>query len=73
MPKILGGVPEEYPAVELSSRAPAEELAFWRERRLVLVDSDAHTLDAMSDVGVIDLPERTVDALVERLRRGGGI
>ena len=24
------------------------------------------------DIGVIDLPERTVDALVERLRRGGG-
>lgn len=72
MLKILGGVPEEYPAVELSSRASAEELAFWRERKLVLVDSDAHTLDAMSDVGVIDLPERTVDALVERLRRGGG-
>ena len=72
MLKILGTVPEEYPVVELSTRATAEEIAKWSRTRLVIVDSDAHVLDDISEKGEIELPERTVAALIDRLRLGGG-
>lgn len=72
MLKILGAVPEEYPVVELSTRATAEEIAKWSRTRLVIVDSDAHVLDDISEKGEIELPERTVAALIDRLRLGGG-
>lgn len=72
MLKILGAVPSEYPTVELSTRATEEEKAEWSRDRLVITDSDAHVADDMSDKGEIDLPERSVAALIDRLRRGGG-
>ena len=71
MLNVLGAVPAEYPTVELSSRASEEELKKWSGERLVIVDSDAHILEHMSDRGEIDLPEGSVDALIDRLRRGG--
>ena len=70
MLNILGAVPAEYPAVELSSRASEETVAEWSRGRRVLVDSDAHTLDDISVRGEIDLPERSAAALVAWLRGG---
>ena len=72
MLKILGAVPEEYAAVELSSRATQEEREEWSRTRTVLTDSDAHVLEDISDLGELELAEPTVAALIERLRRGGG-
>lgn len=73
MLNVLGAVPEKYAAVELSTRSTAEERAYWAERRLVLVDSDAHVLDDVSDgdaAGEIELGEYSVAALVERIAAG---
>lgn len=72
MLRILGAVPSDYPTVELSTRATEEERAEWSRDRLVITDSDAHVADDISDRGEIELPERSVAALIERLRRGGG-
>ena len=74
MLKVLGDIPGKYAAVELSTRASAEEIAKWARDRLVIVDSDAHTAEAMkdaSDAGWIELEEYTVEALVGRIARGG--
>lgn len=74
MLKVLGDIPGKYAAVELSTRASAEEMAKWARDRLVIVDSDAHTAEAMkdaSDAGWIELEEYTVEALVGRIARGG--
>lgn len=70
MLKILGDVPSLYPTVELSTRATEEELAFWRGRARVIVDSDSHVAETISADGTIELDEYSVAALIDALRRG---
>ena len=70
MLKILGAVPPEYRTVELSTRVGESDFRKWSEERLVIVDSDAHTLEDVSARGEIELPEGTVEALIATLRRG---
>jgi hypothetical protein len=69
MAKILGAVPEDYAAVELSHHAPKDEIGFYAERFKLLVDSDAHDLNQIgSGGGEIDLPACTAGALLAWLR-----
>ena len=70
MLKILGAVPPEYRTVELSTRVGESDFRKWSEERLVIVDSDAHTLEDVSARGEIELPEGTVEALIATPRRG---
>ena len=73
MLRILGDIPEKFRTVELSTRSSAEERNYWSERKLVIIDSDAHTLDAVSDcgnAGEIELGEYSVAALIRRIAAG---
>lgn len=73
MLRILGDIPEKFRTVELSTRSSAEERDYWSERKLVIIDSDAHTLDAVSDsgnAGEIELGEYSVAALIRRIAAG---
>lgn len=69
MVAVLGAVTEEFTAVELSSKATEEQIEFYRKNYKVIIDSDAHTLEAMSSGRVIDLPEISANALVEYLKK----
>ena len=66
---ILGSLPEGYTAVELSYRCPPDAGAQFLKDYNVISDSDAHCL---ADLGkrrfLIDLPERSAEALIEYLR-----
>ena len=67
MVQILGAVPEEFKAVELSTRATQDEIAQYAGKRII-VDSDAHTLEAIGLNSTIDLPANTAQALVDWLK-----
>ena len=69
MVQILGDVEEEYSVVELSTRASEEERAKYAQKYKVIVDSDAHTLESIGMDSVIDLPAKTVDALIDYLSK----
>lgn len=66
---ILGAVTDNYETVEISSRATDEFIAQWREKKTVVIDSDAHTLDDISQRGEIELEEYSVSALLDALGR----
>lgn len=66
---ILGAVTEEFTVVELSTRATCEQIEFFSKNRKVLVDSDAHTLDAISNGHYIELNERSCKGLLDYLRK----
>jgi len=68
MVQILGAVPEEFGAVELSTRATSEEIARYAAARRVIVDSDAHTLDAIGLNSTIELAAPSAQALVDMLK-----
>ena len=73
MLRILGDIPDKFATVELSTRSTEEERAYWSARKLVIIDSDAHTLDAVSEgecAGEIELEEYSVAALVRRIAEG---
>ena len=69
MVQILGDVEEEYSVVELSTRASEDERAKYAQKYKVIVDSDAHTLESIGMDSVIDLPAKTVDALIDYLSK----
>ena len=69
MVQILGDVEEEYSVVELSTRASEEERTKYAQKYKVIVDSDAHTLESIGMDSVIDLPAKTVDALIDYLSK----
>lgn len=66
MPAVLGGVPDYYKAVEFSAYGGGMP-GF--EDKVTITDSDAHYLE---DIGrkpnFIELPERTAEALIRKLR-----
>ncbi len=68
MVAILGAVTEEFTAVELSTRASAEEIEKARKKYKVIVDSDAHTLDAISIGSEIELESPTIECLLDYLK-----
>ncbi len=73
MLKILGTIPEKYKTVEFSTRSTKEERDLWGKDRLVIIDSDAHTYDMLSDeatAGEIELDDYSAVALVRRLVEG---
>lgn len=65
---ILGGIEDGYGTVEISSKASAEFVEKWSKGRIVIVDSDAHTLDAISSKGEVELAEYSVSALLGYIR-----
>lgn len=67
MVQILGDVEEGYSVVELSTRATAEDRAKYGKKYKVIVDSDAHTLDAIGLNSSMELRDKTVDALIDYL------
>lgn len=69
MVAILGSISNAYPTVELSSKCDESDFEKWKDR-LIIVDSDAHVLDDISQKGSIDLDEYSVSALVDRLKQG---
>lgn len=69
MVAVLGTVTEEFTAVELSTRATAEQIKKYSKAFNVIVDSDAHTLDKISSGNVIELPENSAEALIIRLKK----
>lgn len=69
MVAVLGTVTNEFTAVELSTRADEKERERYSKNFKVIVDSDAHTLSAISSGNDIDLPENTADALINYLKR----
>lgn len=70
MLKILGCIPGEYSAVELSPYASAEQREYWLARKAVISDSDAHTPFAEFSAAETELEELSAAALVDALRRG---
>lgn len=69
MVAILGSISDAYPTVELSPKCDESDFEKWKDR-LIIVDSDAHVLDDISQKGSIDLDEYSVSALVDRLKQG---
>lgn len=68
MVEILGAVPVEYTAVEISGSCGADVGAFLKGRN-VINDSDAHELkDIGKYAGKIELSEPTPEALIAKLR-----
>ncbi len=65
---ILGDITQNFKVVELSTKAAEEQIDFWKERFKVIVDSDSHTLETISNQSEIDLPNRSVEALLDALR-----
>lgn len=65
---ILGAIEDCYKTVEISSRASSEFVERWSQGRRVIIDSDAHTLVSISSKGEVELPECTVDALLNYIR-----
>lgn len=70
MVAILGGVSPEFDVVELSSKALSAEKAMYEDKYLIIVDSDAHTLDAINTSSEIELAEPTAEALIKYLKKG---
>lgn len=68
MLNILGTVTDNYRTVEFSAAASEALIEEWRTKKRIIIDSDAHTLDAISKKGEIELPEPTVAALMAKLR-----
>ena len=67
MVQILGDVEEGYEVVELSTRASKEDREKYASKYKVIVDSDAHTLDAVGLDSTMELKDKTVDALIDYL------
>ncbi len=65
---ILGDITENFKVVELSTKATEEQIDFWSKRFKIIVDSDSHTLETISNQSEIDLPNRSVEALICALR-----
>ncbi len=66
---VLGGIPDEYKVVEISSDGAVQDFINHTKGKRVITDSDAHTLE---DIGkkrsLIDLPECTANALIDFLQ-----
>ncbi|MGN1099332.1 MAG: PHP domain-containing protein [Christensenellales bacterium] len=67
MRAILGVITDEFDVVEFSENAPTELVDEYAETHGILIDSDAHTLGDIAKNSVIDLPECSADALLDRL------
>ena len=65
---ILGAVTDEFDIVELSLTAPKEMLEGFSKTHKVLIDSDAHTLDGISQGNQLELESPTADALIDYLK-----
>ncbi len=68
MLQMLGAITDGYDTVEISNNADNEFLAMWKNQRMVIIDSDAHTLNDISTKGEIELKEYSIDALIEKLK-----
>lgn len=68
MLQIFGAVIPEVDAVELSTRATTEDYERWCDTRIVLRDSDAHTVNDIVTDSELELPQNTAAALVAYLR-----
>ncbi|MBQ3165979.1 MAG: phosphoesterase [Clostridia bacterium] len=64
---ILGDVTDEFTAVELSLTATEAQIAEYSSKYRVIIDSDAHTLDGISDGRVLELEDNTPSALIDYL------
>ena len=69
MVQILGEVEEPYYAVELSTKATAEEIEKYKKKYNVIIDSDAHTLESIGKNSVMELKENTAQALLDYLNK----
>ena len=67
MLSILGAVTDEFTAVELSLTAPKAMLEKYSASHRLIIDSDAHTLDSISEGRVIELESPTPKALIDYL------
>ncbi|MBR6687825.1 MAG: phosphoesterase [Clostridia bacterium] len=67
MLSILGAVTDEFTAVELSLTAPNAMLEKYSASHRLIIDSDAHTLDSISEGRVIELESPTPKALIDYL------
>lgn len=63
---ILGAVPEEFEAVELSKAAPLSYRELYGERFRLITDSDAHTLNDIGG-GSVELYECSAKAMLDYL------
>ncbi|MEG1663320.1 MAG: phosphoesterase [Clostridia bacterium] len=68
MLQILGAITSEFKSVELSTKASSEDLRYWSEKFRVLVDSDSHMLETMSTKGEVELPNCSIDALLDYIK-----
>lgn len=66
---ILGAITDEFKVVELSTKAKNEEVEKWSKDYTVIIDSDAHTVENIGVSSEIDLPDRSVFALINYLRK----
>ena len=66
---ILGAITDEFKVVELSTKAKNEEVEKWSKDYTVIIDSDAHTVENIGVSSEIDLPDRSVFALIDYLRK----
>lgn len=69
MVQILGCVTDDFSIVELANNASDEEIERYREKYVVLIDSDAHTLSQIAGLGEMELEENSVKCLFETLRK----
>lgn len=68
MLQILGDITPEFKAIELSTRAERKTIDEYESRFRVIIDSDAHTLDAISTKSELELDSATPSALLSYLR-----
>ena len=65
---ILGIVPEEFEVVELSYKAGEAIRNEYSEYRMVITDSDAHTLGDIGEGREMDVDELSVAGILQKLR-----
>lgn len=66
---ILGAIEDDFNIVEISTKAGEDFINKYKKNYSVLIDSDAHTLENIGLSSEIELPENSVFALMDYLRK----